>query len=107
MSINFDLPAHAPILLPEYMAALCRASESICSESLHEFAKQFVTLSGDGEGLPCSKSKRGILRYGQAIAKFMGNSGFRQTFSISENDFLPEPINGQGCEETLKRHTHG
>jgi hypothetical protein len=64
-------------------------------------------LSGDAERLPCSKSKKGILRYGQAIAKFMGNSGFRQTFSISENDFLPEPINGQGCEETLKRHIHG
>ena len=88
VSINFDLPA--PFQLPESISALCRASESTSSESLSEVAKHFVTVisAGDAEGLSCSKAEKIIRRYGQAIAKFMGNSRYRERLSISEKDVL-------------------
>jgi hypothetical protein len=86
VSINMDLPA--PFHLPESIVSLCRASESTSSESLPEVAKHIVTSVVDAEVQSRSNDEKVIWRYGQAIAKFMGNSGFREKLSISEKDVL-------------------
>ena len=47
-----------------------------------------VTSVVDAEVQSRSNDEKVIWRYGQAIAKFMGNSGFREKLSISEKDVL-------------------
>ena len=88
VSINIDLPA--PFHLPESIASLCRSSDFTSSESLPEVAKHFVTSVVDAEVQSRSNDEKVIRRYGQpeAIAKFMGNSWFREKLSISEKDVL-------------------
>jgi hypothetical protein len=86
VSININLPA--PFHLPESIASLCRSSDFTSSESLPEVAKHFVTSVVDAEVQSRSNDEKVIRRYGQAIAKFMGNSWFREKLSISEKDVL-------------------
>jgi len=87
VSINFELPAGSSTVLPEDLVAVldsCFAGNGL--DPVRKFVKHFKSLGKDC--LRESQGKKGILGYGQAIAKFMGNPEFREILSISEGDVL-------------------
>ena len=85
--INFDLPANAPIQLPDHLiAALDWVLKFPGSDSLRSLAEYFDRE--DSMGLGTTQGKNGNLGFFNAISKFMGNPMFCERLSISQKDVL-------------------
>ena len=86
--INFDLPANAPIQLPDHLIAALDWVLKFAhgSDSLRSLAEYFD--KEDSMGLGTTQGKNGNLGFFNAISKFMGNPTFCERLSISQKDVL-------------------